>query len=240
VKKLFAAFIAITGTALASDIMFATAPGATVTSGSATLPVSAHADFIFGSNSVTLQIFNDITGPTGVLQNISSIYFDLYTDTGIYTGPVTITGLNAYTVTVGNHGTYTTSSITSLPANSWTIAFETGSTDAYHLTALGTAHPQYTIIGWPDDSTYSSNGSFQSGSHNPFLQSGALFTLSAPGAVLTNVGHVQFAFGTSPGIMSAADEAPEPAMLGSVGLALLGIAGVIRRFRSRTTAPGSE
>jgi hypothetical protein len=227
---------AVAVTALADPIIVVTGVGATVTdlATNTTLPVAAEASFtINADSSVTLRIVNNITNPTGVLQNISDLYFDVYTVDGLYTGPGMITGLTGSTVTVGDQGAFTTAPISSLPANSWTMAFESGA-NAFHLNALGTGQPQYTIIGAPDGSNYSNNGGFRNGPHNPFLQSGAEFTLTFDNAPVSGIDNVVFSFGSAPGITSAGEivnETPEPATLGMIGTAVVGLSMVLRRFR---------
>lgn len=233
-KTLFAGIL-LSSVAFATPVVFSTDPGATVTSSGTTLPVSAQAAFALNGTSLNLTLFNNFVNPTSVLQNISDLYFDVYTDAGLYTGSASITGLSGTAVTVGSGGAFTTSSVTSLPASSWTLGFEPGSVDAFHLNALGTAQPQYTVIGAPDTVTlnYSTNGSFQTGSHNPFLQSGATFTLSFGGATVRNVNNVVFSFGTTPGIVAPGSQVPEPATFSMVGGILLLAALVLRRIGSR-------
>ena len=221
----------LTNAAFASPVRFYTAPGATVTVDNAALGVSAEADFVLDGSLLTVTLFNRIVNPTSVLQNISGLFFDVYTTEGLYAGAATIRGLSGTAVTVAKSGLVTSSPVTSLPSRSWSIL------GGNHLTALGAANPDYTVIGAPDPKTgrYSQNGSFSATPHNPFLQSGAMFTIAFDGAPLTGVDHVVFSFGTNLGVTSPA--VPESGTCVIVGLSLIAAAAASSMRRLLSNVP---
>lgn len=213
--------------AFGGPIFFYTAPGASVTSNNTTLPVSAEADFVLRGNLLIVTLYNRIVNPTSVLQNLSGLFFDVYTAEGLYGGAASIAGLSGTGVTVGKDGSLSTSPLVSVPLRSWSII------DGTLLTALGTGGPDYTVIGAPNVQTdrYSNNGSFSATPHNPFLQSGATFTIAFDGTPLTGVNNVVFSFGTDPGVTAPA--VPEPATFSLVGLTLVVVGIAARKLRRR-------
>ena len=222
----------VASAALAGTVSFQTAPGATTTYNGTTLPVSAGADFTLGTTGLSLTLFDYSIDPTSVQQNVSDIYFRVFTASGPYTGPVSIAGLQGTAVTVSNSGAFTLLPLWSVPADSWTIAFESGTANTYHLNALGTGTPNYTVIGGASDQYH--QGSFGTSSHNPFLASGVTFFLDF-GQTITGIDSVTFSFGTAPGITApgVSRQTPEPAVLGMTGASLILVSLVLRRRARR-------
>ena len=106
----------LTNAAFASPVRFYTAPGATVTSDKVTSAVSAEADFVLDGSLLHVTLFNRIVNPTSVLQNISGVFFDVYTAEGLYAGAASITGFSGTAVTVAKSGSVAMSPLTSLPS----------------------------------------------------------------------------------------------------------------------------
>jgi PEP-CTERM motif len=203
---------------------------ATVTGTSGGLPVSAEADFTFGTGTLMLTLQNLTVNPTGVAQNISDFSFTIAPAT-----VGTLTSSSAATIAVADNGSFASAgTVNPVP---WAFMFNSGVFTLDDLGAGG-AGPADTIIGFPGGSTYSNaNDSIAKtgGPHNPFIYQSATWNFSIPGvSPSTTPTSIIFSFGTTPG-----DDiifTPEPGSWLLLGTGLAALFLVARRTARKRTA----
>ena len=191
-------------------------------------PVDASATFTAGAGTLDITIFNNQVNPTSVIQNVSDLFFSL---SGVTSG--TLASSSGNEIFVAADGT--TSAGGSGVSTGWVLSISGG---VFHLDGLNTAAdvPAHTIIGAPDGSGVYSNANNSitgNGPHNPFLESGATFTITDAGITAdTSVSGVIFSFGTQSGtnIPSTPDSGSTLMLLG-LGLAICELGR--RAFTSR-------
>jgi len=245
---LFAAAV-VTPSLRATSITYTTIPNDTT----ANLPISAAATFNLGMNTLTLTLSNLVVDQTSVGQNLSDIFFSL---NGLTIGSVT--GMQSGLIYMDNYKQTVIdppATNTSLPAaDFWGLAGGNftvlGSPiTGFHLDALANGN-DYTLLGSPNaSSVYSNaNSSLTNGHGDPFLYSKVTFTFDIPGLTAdTKVSNVVFSFGTGTGDNHASvctegcgnvtiTDTPEPASMGMLGIGLVAISFVSRKFVTRTSA----
>ena len=225
------AALACSSAALASTITYI---GSGTSTGGDTENASA---LVLTGATITVTLNDLLSNPHNVAQNISDLFFTL--SNGATSG--TLSSSSGSELTVHSDDTFTVGSSVS---TGWTLTSMGGS---LLLEVLGTAEaPAHTIIG------ASSNGSFSGGTysnannsitgngpHNPFLESGATFTLSVPGVTAnTTITAASFSFGTEAGdtLVGTPAAVPEPLTMFLVGAGMLA-AGMLR-IRGRARHPG--
>jgi hypothetical protein len=213
--------LCLMGTGSALAITFSTPAGAELDN----LPVSASADFTFGTDTITIKLWNTQADPKAVIQNISDLRFDL--STGQTTG--TLVSSEGLERNVAADGTFSDPNTGTKVPTGWVLIPDgTG----LKLNGLGTATfvPAHTIIGpGGGGGTYANANSSIAGNgpHNPFLFGTALdpvtFVLNVEGVdEFTTVSNVVWSFGTTPG--NNVPLPPSALLLGS-GLLSLGLLG---------------
>jgi hypothetical protein len=183
-------------TASVRAVTFVTASGAT----NGGRPVSAQADFTFGTganaNQISITLTNLLANPTDVSQLISDLFFTLSNNATTTGSTGSGTGVN-----IASNGTASS-------AGSLTTVWTTTNTSAntIHLDDLGAgaSGPANLIIGpaGPGGVYTNANGSIAGNSaHNPFLANSANFVVSfsAPLPTGTTVTGATFSFGTTAG-----------------------------------------
>ena len=230
-KNTFGALIcalACSSVAVASTITFT---GSGTSSGGN--PENASVNIVTGAGTVTVTLFNLLSNPNDVGQNISDLFFSL--SNGATSG--TLSSSSGTELTVNSGGTYV---VGSTVTTGWVL---TSMGTSVLLEVLGTPEaPAHTIIGTSSNGTYSggtysnANASIAgNGPHNPFLESGATFLLSFPTVTAsTTVTTATFSFGTAAGntltatASGSATATPEEVPTALVGVGLLAI-GILRR-----------
>ena len=185
-------------------------------------PVWASANFVAGTDSVTVTLTNLQGNPVSIVNAISDIFF-----TATQGGVALTSGTGYYTPTASyiNIAANGTATPAVAPANNWLLSSTSG---VYHLDALcgppaQCGGPSGLIIG-PGPYT-SANGSIAgNGPHNPFIDQTATFTLALLGATAqTVISNVIFSFGTNGAII------PIPAAVWLFISGLVGLIGIARR-----------
>jgi hypothetical protein len=193
-------------------------------------PVDATAVFTVSPGEVTVQITNNFANITGLADNqtINGVEFTLNTPVSSSTGMVT-----------ASPGTFInisgTGAVTSASGVPWGYSESGSSVEISSLLASNMGGAP-TIIGTASNYA-AANASIKNGSHNPFLQGSATFTIPVANlpanATITSM---QFEFGTAtgdnvPGVMQAV---PEPASLVMASTsAVIGL-GLAWRLRNRS------
>lgn len=225
------AVLGCSSAALPSTITFI---GAGTSTGGDT--VDASATLVTGAGTITVTLNNLLSNPKTVAQNLTDLIFTL--SNGANTG--TLTSSTGTELTVNSDATY---SVGSSVATGWALNSMGGS---LLLEVLGTPEaPAHTIIGTSSNGTYSggtysnANGSIAgNGPHNPFLESGATFTLTVPGVTATTtVTAATFSFNTTAGdtLVGTPVTVPEPTPILLLGAGLLAIGMLRVRHRAEQT-----
>ena len=197
-------------------------------------PVNVSAELTTGLGTIEVVLNNLQTNPTSVIQALSD--FGFFIDGN--TNPDATLGSNTGTaLTVNGDGTFSTGASVS---TGWSLS--TPSTGAFangvYLNVLGTAiGPAHLILGPPNPAgnVYdNANGSIAgNGPHNPFLASGASFTINVAGVTSNTVSGVIFSFGTTAGdnlrvtarvvVVEVVEGMPEPISMVLMGAGLITI-----------------
>jgi hypothetical protein len=226
----------ITTTALASTISFT---GIGTMGG---LPVNVSADLVTGNGIVTVTLNNLQANPNSVIQGISDFGFFIK---GI-TDPVALfVSSSGHELNITDSGTFTVAP--EAVDTGWQLTTPSSGPFArgVYLNVVGTAiGPAHVILGPPNSSTnlYDATGagSIQGNEpHNPFLASGASFTIDVAGVTAdTLIQSVIFSFGTAAGNNldgtcsgnCGGGQAPEPGTLVLLGGGMI-VIGAFRRWR---------
>jgi hypothetical protein len=171
----------------------------------------ASAIFVTGAGTLTITLNNLISNPKSVGQDISGIFFTL--SNGATVG--SLTSSSGKELSVASNGQY---SIGQPVSTGWAL---TSSGGGFVLQVLNTPEaPEHTIIGTSSNGTYS-GGTYSNanpsipgnGPHNPFLESGATFTLSISSVTSsTTTTSATFGFNTAAGdTLVGIHSVPEPA-----------------------------
>jgi hypothetical protein len=227
---LVAVFAAGTLPLAQADQIFETNPGATnPLTGDL---VSGMADFSLSGTTLTLTLTNTLAGIQSAGQLLTDVFFTLSAP-----GTPTLTGQTADLITLAPLGGPKGASISSnlgVQTINWGFGGATVSgLSGFELCVIcqggitSSATPTEGILGpVSTDGNYdNANKSLTNGSHSPFINDFATFTLSnvPAGATVTNV---IFSFGTTPG---GNVSAPEPSSITILGVALLALAGLRRK-----------
>jgi hypothetical protein len=196
--------------------------------------VDASATIVTSLNTVTVTLSDNLNNPTDAGQLLSDIFFTLSGTVGASS----ISSSSGTALTVNSDGSFT---VGGTVTPHWTLA---SSGDTLHLAFAG-GPPNNLIIGGSSDGnytsgTYSSNNSIAgNGPHNPFLESGASFTLAVAGVNSdTTVSNVFFSFGTDQqSFPSTPPSTPDSGSTLMLLGAVLGAGEVLRRtFAKRSAA----
>jgi hypothetical protein len=226
---LVAGFLAASGFATAAFSTFTTNPGDSTGGG----PVNASATFTTGNGTISITLSNLLTAAqvVDVAQNLSDLQFTLSNNV---TATVNDTNRSYSGTLVNVDGSGNVTAGSGL-FNGWDLL--TNSANTFTLEDLGSiAGPAQTIIGGAGALHYANaNGSITtSGSHNPFLQGSATFTLTGFTGVTANttVTAATFSFGTVLGsnVTGHLTPTPEPKVMSFVLVAGL---LVLSRFRRK-------
>ena len=236
-KLLITATIAgsITTTAPASTISFT---GIGTVGG---LPVNVSADLVTGNGMVTVTLNNLQANPSSVIQGISDFGFFIK---GITDPAASLVSSSGHELNITDSGTFTVAPGT--VDTGWELTTPSSGPFAHgvYLNVVGTAiGPAHLILGPPNSSTNlydaTGGGSIQGNQpHNPFLASGASFTIDVAGVTAdTLIQSVIFSFGTAAGNNldgtcsgdCGGDQVPEPGTLVLFGGGFLVIEAIRRR-----------
>jgi hypothetical protein len=237
-KLLITATIAgsITTTATASMISFT---GIGTMGG---LPVNVSADLVTGNGMVTVTLNNLQANPSSVIQGISDFGFFIK---GITDPAASLVSSTGHELNITDSGTFTVAP--GAVDTGWELTTPSSGpfAQSVYLNVVGTAiGPAHLILGPPNTSTNlydaTGGGSIQGNApHNPFLASGASFTIDVAGVTAdTRIQSVIFSFGTSAGNNldgtcssdCGGDQAPEPGTLALLGGGLIMIGAFRRRL----------
>lgn len=215
--------------ARASEIIFATAPGAL----NGTRPVSIQAIFDLSPNSIKVTVTNYQDNPTDVTQGLSGLAFQP-TGQGLNIVQPKLDSSSSAQIYIEKNGTHTDP----VPVSSTSWALSTsgvpgGLPIAVCRLCAGGAD-QLLLGNWGPNGLYSNaNGSIGNDAHNPFLYRTATFTITGIQNA-SGINSVIFSFGTSvgqdiPGYGSYT--VPEPASLALMFGGLVAVLAVVRFSR---------
>ncbi len=202
------------------------------------LPVSASATFAISAGKLQITLNDLEANPTSDIQTISDLQFSLNSSV---LGPSSGYTSSAQHLTVTSNTSFSTGATAS---TGW--GFGTTGTASYVLCIIcgngitfyqgQSGQPADTIIGPPSSLTHNysaANPSITGGTHNPFLNQTATFTITDAGITnSTIISNVVFSFGTTPGSnVTGVFVAPEPSaiLLTALGFGALALAFVRRR-----------
>jgi hypothetical protein len=178
------------------------------------------ADFIFGTNTLTLVLKDTVVNPSDVEFNLSGFMFTIPGSTGGVL--VSSSGLER---TIAPDGSFTDGASV---ATGWLFSDSSGTITLNDLAGSNSLH---TIVGDPGSGgKYTGNASILgNGQHNPFLAGSVTYNFTFTGgvnadSVPTNIG---WEFGTAPGF-SGDTSVAEPISLSLVGGGLLAL-GLLRK-----------
>jgi hypothetical protein len=200
------------------------AHGAVITFTNAGNGATGSANFVFGTNTLTLTLTDTVVNPGDVAFDLSGFMFTLTGSTGA--ALVSSSGLER---TVAANGTFTDGATV---ATGWIFSAAAGTYTLDDL-AGGGAGPAHTIIGTPNGSNVYSNANPSiegNGPHNPFLAQTAVFNFTFTGGVNSDSTpkNIQWQFGTTSGFSGGT--VPEPMSLSLVGGGLLALGLFRKRF----------
>ena len=218
----------------ASTFTFSTPTGATDLGGN---PESAVATVVTGTNSITITLSNLLANPLSAAELLSGFSLTITPDlssAALLSGITIPSSSNLITInSAGNLATDNSAADLNTLQSQWLVT--TGALkDSISLSALGTAQPDYTIIGPPDSTgVYSAaNSSILNPTHQPVIENAAVFTLNAPGVTeSTSVTGGTFYFGSTrnDSVTSVGTSTPEPGTLNFLLGGLFLIAGTAFR-----------
>lgn len=231
-KKLAVAVAGLLVIGISSSFASLTFTSPSTTVGGAS--VNATAVISISGNTMTVTLTDSQANPTDVGQLLNGIQFDLAGVTGV-SG---LTASDATTMDIqSSDGSYSPMSTqgTSITSGGWNVSGASTIT----LTALGTANPQYLIIGPDANSNFTSgvndpgysnaNGSINNpnhlGPHNPFILGQETFQFNLAGTGPFSEGSItnfSFRFGTSDDYANGTPTpVPEPSTVVAAALLLL-------------------
>jgi hypothetical protein len=229
VRLAVVAILVVCGAGLAQADTFSTAgasgacapggAGTATVSGNNGSPVNALATITIGSGTITVTLQNCTANPISISQVITDVSFTVAGASGGAFGTQSY-GLTPGVISIASNGAITTAS----SGGNWGMD-STGPN--FHLTSLGFAGPDMSIIG-PGPYTSCNSSICGSGPHNPFINQIGTFTITGvtgltEGSTITSV---NISFGTTP---STTTTVPEPGTLLMFGSGLIGFGGIIRR-----------
>ena len=182
------------------------------------------ADFIFGTNTLTLVLKDTVVNPNDVGFNLSGFMFTIPGSTG-----GVLASSSGLERTIASDGTFTDGASV---ATGWLFSDSAGTIT---LNDLGGAGPAHTIVGDPGGGgKYTGNPSLLgNGPHNPYLAGAVTYNFTFTGGVNADSlpTNIAWEFGTAPGFsggFSAPEPVSEPISLSLVGSGLLAL-GLLRR-----------
>ena len=227
--------VSITTTAAASTISFT---GIGTMGG---LPVNVSADLVTGDGMVTVTLNNLQANPSSVIQGLSDFGFSIK---GITNPAASLASSTGHELNITDSGTFAVAP--GAVDTGWELTTPSSGPFAHgvYLNVVGTGiGPAHVILGPPNSSTNlydaTGGGSIQGNqAHNPFLASGASFTINVAGVTAdTLIQSVIFSFGTAAGNNldgtcsrgCGGDQVPEPVTALLLGGGLIMIEAVRRR-----------
>ncbi len=204
-------------------------------------PVNGTAVFTFGAGSLTIDLTNNVTDPHAAASLFGGIKFTI-------SGGGAASGLTASgtLIDIGSGGTISAPTSAELASLSSTDNWGLTGTANYNLEVSGN---DPLIVGNPNGGTgaYSNaNSSLTNGSHDPFLEHTAHFTMTIAGLSATdNVSNVSSYWGTTFKTFDSTDGTetvttalvsvplPDAACMGVSLLGTLGLANMVRRKVAR-------